>query len=318
MRALFRRSSKSLLLVAALAALWTTASAPAHADLPVDYNFFSGIPSELTNPNGALPGANDWSCRPTAAHPNPVVLVHGTGGGAQTNWGVYAPLLANAGYCVYSLTYGALPAPWPLNQIGGLRPIPESAAQLAAFIDRVRSATGAERVDIVAHSQGNFVGNYYVKRLGGAGRVDKFVGIAPPWLGIWEDATDLIRTFARGLGAPAASVDSMLTLGLCQSCPTMLGGSAFLAALNADGVYHPTVTYTNIATRYDEAVMPYTVGLVPAPNATNITVQDGCESDFSEHAGIAGSPRAAAFALNALDPANPRPVPCEFVPPFTG
>ncbi|MEV6274743.1 lipase [Nocardia sp. NPDC051832] len=318
MRALFRRSPKSLLIIAALAALWTAASAPAQAELPVDYNFFAGIPHELTNPNGSLPGANDWSCRPSAAHPNPVVLVHGTAGGGQTNWGAYAPLLANEGYCVYSLTYGALAVPWPLNQLGGMSPIPESAAQVGAFIDRVRAATGAERVDIVAHSQGNFVGNYYIKRLGGSGKVDKFVGIAPPWLGIWEDGTDLIRAFGRALGAPAVAVDSMLTLGVCQACPAMLGGSAFLAALNADGVYDSTVTYTNIATRYDEAVMPYTVGLVPGPNATNITVQDGCESDFSEHAGIAGSPRAAAFALNALDPAHPRPVPCEFIPPFTG
>ncbi|MFC9893211.1 esterase/lipase family protein [Nocardia sp. NPDC127579] len=317
MRALLRRTPKSLLIVAALAALWTTASAPAHAEYPVDYNFFAGIPNELTHPNGSLPGANNWSCRPTAEHPNPVVLVHGTGGGGQTNWGVYAPLLANEGYCVFSLTYGAHPAPWPLNQIGGMRPIPESAAQVGAFIDRVRAATGAPRVDIVAHSQGNFVGNYFIKRLGGAGKVDKFVGIAPPWLGIWENSADLLRMFAGGLGVPGA-VDGLLSAGLCLSCPTMLGGSAFLDALNADGVYEPSVTYTNIATRYDEAVMPYTVGLVPAPNATNIVVQDGCESDFSEHAGIAGSPRAATFALNALDPDHPRPVPCEFIPPFTG
>ncbi|MEV0249819.1 lipase [Nocardia sp. NPDC050712] len=276
MRGLLRRSPKSVLFAAALAAVWTTASAPAQADYPVDYNFFSGIPAELTNPGGSLPGANDWSCRPTAVHPDPVVLLHGSGGGGQTNWGVYAPLLANEGYCVYSLTYGALPAPWPLDSIGAQRPIPESAAQVGAFIDRVRAATGADRVDIVGHSRGNAVGNYYINNLGGAGKVDTFVALAPRWL--------------RGT----------------EWLPESGGG------------YNPTVTYTNILTRYDEIIVPYTVGQAPGPNATTIVVQDGCESDLSEHLGIAGSPRAAAFALNALDPANPRPVPCELIPPFTG
>ena len=41
------------------------------------------------------PGTNDWSCKPTAAHPEPVVLVHGTFGNKSTNWQTYGPLLAN-------------------------------------------------------------------------------------------------------------------------------------------------------------------------------------------------------------------------------
>lgn len=88
--------------------------------------------------------------------------------------------------------------------------------------------------------------------------------------------------------------------------------------MNEGGPYVPQVTYTNIMTRYDEAVVPYTAGFVEAPNATNIVVQDGCALDYAEHAGIAADPIAATHVLNALDPANPRPVPCFFVPPFTG
>ena len=77
--------------------------------------------------------------------------------------------------------------------------------------------------------------------------------------------------------------------------------------------------YTNIATRYDEAVVPYTLGLPPGgSNVRNIVVQDGCPVDYTEHAGIAGSRRAAYFVLNALDPANPRPVPCDRAAPITG
>ncbi|MFI6870625.1 esterase/lipase family protein [Nocardia sp. NPDC050406] len=316
--ALRRRSPGSLLILTILAALWTSVSAPAQAQYPVTYNFFAGIPYELTNPGGSLPGANDWSCEPTAAHPNPVILLHGTAGGAQTNWGAYAPLLANEGYCVFALTYGSLEVPWPLSAMGGMKPLPTSAAQVGAFVDRVLAATGAGRVDFIAHSQGNAVGNYYVKRLGGAGKVDKFVGIAPPWLGIFGDQMNVIRSFGRQLGVDADSVDNLAAGGvICQACPQMLGGSEFVNDLNADGVYAPSVTYTNIATTYDEGVFP-SVALVPAPNATNILVQDGCPTDFSDHMAIAGSSRTAAFALNALDPTHPRNVPCGLIPPLTG
>ncbi|QIS01339.1 alpha/beta fold hydrolase [Nocardia brasiliensis] len=304
------------LLIVLLAALCAVTASPARADYPVDYNFFAGIPNELLNPGGSLPGSNDWSCRPSAAHPNPVVLAHGTGGGAQTNWGVYAPLLANQGYCVYALTYGAYDLPWPISAVGGMRPIEQSGAQLAAFVDRVLAATGAQRVDLIGHSQGNLVGNYYIKRLGGAATVDKMVAIAPPWLGTNLLAAGDIAAFSKRLGAGPAF--DAVAGSLCQACRQVLHGSDFLLALNADGVYDPNVTYVNIASSLDELVVPYTVGLVPAPNATNIVVQEGCSQDLSEHAGIAGSPRAAAYVLNALDPAHPVPVPCEFIPPFTG
>ncbi|MBY6676920.1 alpha/beta fold hydrolase [Rhodococcus sp. BP-149] len=266
--------------VALAACAWLACAPTATADpLPVDYNFFSGFPAEIANPGGSLPGTNDFSCAPTAEHPNPVILVHGTGTGQQTGWGVYAPLLKNEGYCVFAPTYGALPGAWPISAIGGLGPVPEKGAQFAAFVDEVLSATGAEKVDIVGHSQGTVLPNYYAQVLGGADDIDRYVSLAPLWKG---------------------------------------SGPSQFAWPDASYRYAPGITYTNIMTRYDEVVVPYTDGYVEAPNATNIVVQDTCDVDFSEHAGIVGSPRAAAFVLNALDPAHPRPVPCEFVPPFTG
>ena len=71
----------------------------------------------------AVPGSgfNDWSCRPSAAHPEPVVLLHGLGGNGPGNFSALGPYLASAGFCVYAPTYGeAIPG----VPVGGITPIP--------------------------------------------------------------------------------------------------------------------------------------------------------------------------------------------------
>jgi triacylglycerol lipase len=56
-----------------------------------------------------LPWGNDFGCRPTAAHPRPVVLLHGLGSRAELNWWVIGPKLAAAGFCVFAPTDGIDP-----------------------------------------------------------------------------------------------------------------------------------------------------------------------------------------------------------------
>ena len=307
-------------LVAAVAAVLaaivgtTTAGTASATPIPVTFNFFSGIPGELAHHGGSLPGSNDFSCRPTPKHPYPVVLAHGTGGSQQTNWGAYVPLLKNEGYCVFALTYGALDdLPWPGPAVGGMGLIEDSAAQFARFVDKVLAATGASKVDVVGHSQGTVVPAYYAKVLGGRGKIDKQVSIAPAWRGSKVAGADQLLPTVRRLGISAAQTP------ICQGCAELDPTSEVMRIIAAGGYYYPEITYTNIATRYDEAVVPYTLGLPPGGhNVHNIVVQDGCPADLTEHAGIAGSRRAAFFVLNALDPANPRPVPCDRAAPFSG
>lgn len=259
------------------------------------------------------PGSNDWDCAPTEAHPNPVVLVHGLSANQANNWSYISPRLAEQGYCVFSLTYGRNPlAPPPLSQVGGLTAMEQSAQELAAFVDRVRGATGAAKVDIVGHSEGSLMPNHYVKFLGGAEYVDRYVGMTPLWDGTnTAGLAFLDRTgeqFGLGPGVGAA-LDP-----LCASCRQFLTGSSFLERMNSGG--GPAVdgvTYTMILTRYDELVVPYTSGLLDG--ATNIVLQEGCPSDLAEHVAVAFDPVTLQHIGNALDPANARPVRCQPVGP---
>lgn len=288
----------------------------------VDYDFFAGVTPEILNPGGTLPGANEWDRPLSAAHPNPVVLMHGTAGGAQTNWGAYVPLLAQEGFSPFTMTFGAVTtAPWPLSALGGMAPIEESAAQFGAFVDKVLTATGAKKVDVVGHSQGTIVPDYYAKFLGGAAKIGTYVSLAPLWQGT--------EVFTNKLIGPVefhVALDATHHLHFA-SAQQMIRGSEFITKLNSGGSpYVSGIRYVNLSTRYDEFVRPYTSGQVPGgpgDDVINIVVQDTCNRDFSDHLAIAGSRRAATMVLNALDgsddPARgPRAVPCELVPPIVG
>src|SRR5437868_4497630 len=139
-----RRSRRALLAAAATAAaiaLWPALAAPARAatTLPVNYDFIAGATLAALTPDTPPPGADDWSCRPSAAHPYPVILVHGTFANMDDNWQAASPLLANHGYCVYAFNYGGAS---PASPIQGTGDIAASAAQLATFVGTVLAATG--------------------------------------------------------------------------------------------------------------------------------------------------------------------------------
>ncbi|QUQ70769.1 serine aminopeptidase domain-containing protein [Kutzneria sp. CA-103260] len=239
-------------------------------------------------------GVNDFSCAPSTQHPEPVVLVHGLGANGPVNFATLAPTLAANGYCVFFLTYGTgILGP----TVGGLRPMEDSAAQLDAFVDEVQAATHAAKVDIVGHSEGSTVPAYYLKFLGGAAKVTHFVGFGANYAGT---SLDGLATLANLLHLGPA-----LTGVGCAACAEYLPGSAFLTKLGAGGVAVPGPTYTNIVSKYDTVVTPYTSGVFTAPNATHIVIQDGCPVDFTGHLGQAVDPNVASLVLNALDPSSP-------------
>ena len=258
------------------------------------------------------PGANDWDCKPTAQHPRPVVLVHGTAGNKNTNWQTYAPLLANNGYCVFALTYGvSAGTPKGLDQFGGLDEIETSAQQLKDVRRQGapvhRCSPGRHPRPLAGHPDAELLREVPRRRavhpqlrLAGARS-----GTAP--------TSERQGQMSQSMSVYAPS--STETPG-CPACSEMSTDSAFMQKMRAGGVAVKGISYTNIVTKYDELVSPYTSGI--EPGMRNITVQDGCATDYTEHFEIASDPVAAGYVLNALDPAHPRPVPCTVVLPFEG
>ncbi|MCX5241920.1 alpha/beta fold hydrolase [Streptomyces prunicolor] len=239
-------------------------------------------------------GWNDYSCEPSAAHPDPVVLVHGTFANGTDNWLALAPYLEARGYCVFSLDYGQLPG---VPLVYGLGPIDESAAQLQVYVDKVLAATGAAKVDLVGHSQGGMMPRYYLKFLGGAAKVDTFVGIAPDNHGTTLDGLTKLLPYFPGAEDVIASTAPALA--------DQVAGSAFLTKLNAGGDTVPGVHYTVIATRYDEVVTPYTSQFLSGSDVHNVLIQNLCSVDLSEHALLGLTDRIAFHEVsNALDPAH--------------
>ncbi|MDF3290415.1 esterase/lipase family protein [Streptomyces silvisoli] len=239
-------------------------------------------------------GWNNYDCKPSAAHQRPVVLVHGTLGNGTDNWLALAPYLVNRGYCVFSFDYGQLPG---VPVFDGLGPIAQSAQQLADEVDKVLAATGAQKVDLVGHSQGGMLPRYYLKFLGGAPKVDTLVGIAPSNHGTTLDGLTKLLPYFPG----AAKWLEEKTPGLTDQ----VAGSRFIQKLNAGGDTVPGVHYTVIATKYDEVVTPYTSQFLNGPDVHNVLVQDLCPLDLSEHVTIGLMDRVAFHeTANALDPAH--------------
>ncbi|HVS29285.1 MAG TPA: alpha/beta fold hydrolase [Solirubrobacteraceae bacterium] len=250
---------------------------------------------------------NNFSCHPSAAHPRPLVLLEGLGGNSDA-WAYMAPRLIDAGYCVFTLNYGVDPrtAWFPIPPEGTVA-MEQSSHELAAFVDQVLAATGAGKVDLVGHSEGTVMPRYYLMRLGGSAKVRRFVALAPLWRGSEVGEFAMLRDLLAPLGLSGPVLNTVASY--CAACTEVLRGSDYLNALNADGEAVAGIDHTNIVTRTDELVSPYTSGIM-RDGGTNIVLQDVCPTDLSEHIALVFDPVVAQLVLNALDPEHAKPVQC--------
>ncbi|MCX5045921.1 alpha/beta fold hydrolase [Aldersonia sp. NBC_00410] len=282
---------------------------------PATNNFPGAFAQSLLTPDAAPVGANDWNCKPSADHPRPVVLVHGTWENAYNNFSGVAPVLARAGYCVFALNYGRVGLlesgglGTVLPNTNGVGPIEESAKQLAGFVDAVLRETGAGQVDIVGHSQGGLMARQYLKFEGGANAGDpsknKVAHLVT--LGATNHGTTLdgIGSLDRAIRSLGLDLDPALNYLVGYAPMQQVFDSAVLNRLNAGGDTMPGVDYTVIGTMFDEVTTPFDwTFLKSGPGATvrNVTLQDGCPTDISDHLSIAYSPRAIDWIQHGLDP----------------
>jgi hypothetical protein len=299
-------------MVATVAAVLMFVAAPATASAKYSVPYGnSALGDAIWNETWApesVEGANN-NCKPSSAHPYPVVLVHATLADEGSNWVTLAPLLANEGYCVYAFNYGATLASfevWPFigPRIDGLGHIEKSAEELRSFVNSVISKTKASKVDLVGHSQGGMMPNYYIKFLGGASKVNELIGLAPSNHGTTLDglatlvekfpfATEIVTGLLEFLGAPSLTEQA--------------AGSAFNKKLFGSG--EPVVEgvrYVVIETEHDEVVTPYTNAFLSGSNVTNILVQSQCPADPVAHIGMFDDSPALQNVLNQLS-SSPNP-----------
>ncbi|MBW4423830.1 MAG: triacylglycerol lipase [Nostoc desertorum CM1-VF14] len=152
---------------------------------------------------------------------NPVLLIHGIDD-TRAVFQKMAVHLALQGWSVHSLNLV------PNNGDVGLD---ELAKQVADYV----TATFApeQHLDLVGFSMGGIVSRYYVQRLGGINRVQRFITISSPHNG---------TVVAYGSRRPG--------------CLQMRPDSIFLKDLNSDAVILGQLNFTSIWTPYDLMIVP--------------------------------------------------------------
>ncbi|KAL4784992.1 Alpha/Beta hydrolase protein [Aspergillus varians] len=249
---------------------------------------------------------NDYTCRSTS-NTNPIVFLHGLGATFYEDINVLQSWLQNQGYCTYASTYGDYPG-FPF--VGGLKPIAESAREIASYIREVKEKTGAEKVDIVGHSEGGFQALYVPKFEEGISEiVERVVAIAPPtggtnFIGLYNLAY-VLGDVSREL------IGEVLHLVGCGACDDLgIGGPAVERLNDGEGIVQDGNRVTVIASRLDEMVTPVTTSFVHEEGVNNVWVQDFCPKDPVGHLGEAYDLNVWNLVKNALDDEPGREFPC--------
>ncbi|WP_433733665.1 esterase/lipase family protein [Nocardia sp. CA-129566] len=274
---------------------------------PAQPDHLAAATYQKTHKNAVPFGVNNFDCKPTAEHPRPVILAHGTDSTAYSDWSAIGPQISALGFCVFALNYGGAPG----KDSYGTEDIVVSAYQVGAFVDQVLAATGAKQVDIVGFSQGANVTRYYVNKLGGAPKTGQWIGLASPsYGGVMYGLVPVVEAIPGALQA-FSMVTSLAAVQQAQGSPVMVD-------LNADGDTVPGPHYVTIGSRVDEMIQPFSNIALHGPSVENIALQDMCAVDQTGHFHMVYDPFVQELLLQTLDPVHAPAPTCRAVPLGTG
>ncbi|MCB5907492.1 esterase/lipase family protein [Streptomyces pinistramenti] len=185
---------------------------------------------------------------PEAASHIPVIFVHGRNAGPGV-WGDMTAYFEHHGYSQDRIFAWGYDSSQSTNEV--------LDGELASYVDEVLTKTGAQQVDLVAHSLGSLPTRWYVKFGGGQQKVAHWVSLAGP-----NHGTDLAWA--------CAAWD--------QGCRDMTPGSYVVSHLNRDTETPGPVRYTTFWSACDEQITP--AKSTPLSGATNVKTACLKHNDF--------------------------------------
>ena len=243
---------------------------------------------------------NDPSCIPSPDHPEPVVLLHGTSAN-MWDFNKFARRLRDSGYCPYGINYGKelFTAQAIVPSLYGTADLDSSSEEVATFIDDVLRRTGAEKVDIVAHSQGALHARNYIAQPGNGAKVDRVVTMGASLHGTTLNGFgDILSEFSRALPRLSAFFAGTATIEQLTDSPRMTRARSIPDT--AAGV-----TYTSLYSSADTTITPTSSSeftAVPGAYVVNIDAETACAPKVSvTHDQMPSNPRMMALALWGLN-----------------
>lgn len=230
---------------------------------------------------------DDWRAHVTRHRPWPVILLHGTGQ-AKGIWQDLGTELREDGWAVFAPDFG--------NR--ATSPLSESLDMVTAYIRAVRHATGAHRTIIVGHSQGGLLATLlslhhphkvrHVVCLAAPNHGTSLGGVANALTRI-PGTKSLMSNFVQSYWGPS---------GLEQ-----LTGSTMVLANNDHDILAPGVSYTCMATRYDQLISPTSSCFLNdggTGTVENLYVQDRFPQSVILHEHMATDHRVRALVRESL------------------
>lgn len=193
-----------------------------------------------------------------AQHPTPVLYVHGINS-RTIAFRRNARLISSHGHWVWGYDYGKMLIPG----LAGTGRIEEMVDELTTNVDTVLDRTGAEKINLVAHSQGGLLVKLFIAS-GGAARVERVVAMGANFHG-----TDL-RGYARRVNPITGRNPKFWELVASPSAVQQLAGSEWAQELATVPDTDPRVMYTSLYSRRDHVVTPIETSILEPVDGADV------------------------------------------------